>query len=655
MADTEIPARAYVAWRAIAVGQDTDDPGASPEDIPLAGVRVRLTPSPRKIEVGAGGIDGTLPLKPTTYTLRDYDLTTADDGTLVNSEDLDTAVIEIVASDAIPGVTIEWTSTISAPDTGVPDITKVWLAPTGETVDLTTVASIPPSPSPLADYLQAVADARAARDITAALATQVRADHDEVQVWREDAAEAAVDAGASASAAAESATAASGSAGAAVGAQSAAEAARDTAISVSTSAYRTDEVSLVDTSASATGYMSTTSRRFIKDIIPAKAHIGNISFRTNTAAGTATIEVWEFTAATGNLTVAKSITYTNNGTAGVKTVAIDYDVVHCAYISFRNTASLIGFNAGAGFYIINVASSTLALSNLVPATNALVAATIKYTMTRSALLAAMALKGNMATVGPMGDFTTIQAAVDAVLPGETVLVHPGTYREQVSAYGKEVHIVGVDKRTCILIDSSSDYRTPPLRINLGSIRHMTIIEDAASPEAGLESVSFEGHPVKNMAYCIHADSGTSIDGSTVDQYLEIEDCVLVNANRPCVGMGMYVKHHVTIRGCEMHSGVGVVDGFHRGTLYFHNNTVANTDGQTLAVINNRIYSDDQYSVYALDTGATGGTCSVEFINNMAYSVINGKAAGSVYSQLGAGATFLLAPTSYGNNVASFNA
>lgn len=187
MADTEIPARAYVAWRAIAVGQDTDDPGASPEDIPLAGVRVRLTPSPRKIEVGAGGIDGTLPLKPTTYTLRDYDLTTADDGTLVNSEDLDTAVIEIVASDAIPGVTIEWTSTISAPDTGVPDITKVWLAPTGETVDLTTVASIPPSPSPLAGYLQAVADARAARDITAALANQVRADHDEVRVWRDDA------------------------------------------------------------------------------------------------------------------------------------------------------------------------------------------------------------------------------------------------------------------------------------------------------------------------------------------------------------------------------------------------------------------------------------------------------------------------------------
>ena len=193
MADTEIPSRAYVAWRAIAVGQDTNDPGASPEDIPLAGVRVRLTPSPRKIEVGAGGIDGTLPLKPTTYTLRDYDLTTADDGTLVNGEDPEAAVIEIVASDAIPGVTIEWTSAISAPDTGVPDITKAWLAPTGETIDLTTVASIGPSPSPLPDYLQAVADARAARDIAAALANQVRADHDEVRVWRDDAMEAAVD------------------------------------------------------------------------------------------------------------------------------------------------------------------------------------------------------------------------------------------------------------------------------------------------------------------------------------------------------------------------------------------------------------------------------------------------------------------------------
>lgn len=173
MTDTAL-ATATVVWRARAVGQDTDDPGNAPQEYPLAGVKVRLVPSPRKIEVAAppGGV------APTTFTLRTWDLVIREDGSLVSPEAGDgggeAAGVQIVASDAIPGVTIEWTSTISAPDTGVPDITKSWLAPTGETVDLTTVASVGPSPSPLADYLQAVADARAARDIAAALATQVR-------------------------------------------------------------------------------------------------------------------------------------------------------------------------------------------------------------------------------------------------------------------------------------------------------------------------------------------------------------------------------------------------------------------------------------------------------------------------------------------------
>ena len=162
MTDTAL-ATATVVWRARAVGQDTDDPSGLPDEYPLAGVKVRLIPSPRKIEVAAppGGV------APTTYTLRTWDLVTCADGSLVNLEDAGGG-IQIVASDAIDGVQIEWTSIIDAPDSGVPAISKVWLAPAGQVVDLTTVVSIPPSPDSLADYLQAVRDARAARDIAVA-------------------------------------------------------------------------------------------------------------------------------------------------------------------------------------------------------------------------------------------------------------------------------------------------------------------------------------------------------------------------------------------------------------------------------------------------------------------------------------------------------
>lgn len=82
MTDTAL-ATATVVWRARAVGQDTDDPGNAPQEYPLAGVKVRLIPSPRKIEVAAppGGV------APTTYTLRTWDLVTREDGSLVNPED----------------------------------------------------------------------------------------------------------------------------------------------------------------------------------------------------------------------------------------------------------------------------------------------------------------------------------------------------------------------------------------------------------------------------------------------------------------------------------------------------------------------------------------------------------------------------------------
>lgn len=153
-------ATAVVTWRAVAIGQDTGDPDTTPEEIPLEGVRVKLTPNPRKVELPATGSDPA-----TTYTLREWDLTTGPDGVLVNPQDTaNPTPIEIVASDAFPGLTVEWTSTIDAPDAGVPAIAKRFLAPTGATVDLTTVDSIPPGPSPLPAYLQAVADARAARD-----------------------------------------------------------------------------------------------------------------------------------------------------------------------------------------------------------------------------------------------------------------------------------------------------------------------------------------------------------------------------------------------------------------------------------------------------------------------------------------------------------
>lgn len=163
MADIAFPT-AKVVFRAAAIAQDSDDSGSIPQEILLGGIRVTLIPAMKYVEVAAppGGAN------PTTYSLRTWNLITTNDGNLINMDDPEEEVL-IVASDAFPGYVVSWKSVIEDPSGTLPPIIKRWLAPAGSIVDLTTVISVlPNNPNPIADYLQAVADARDARDIAVA-------------------------------------------------------------------------------------------------------------------------------------------------------------------------------------------------------------------------------------------------------------------------------------------------------------------------------------------------------------------------------------------------------------------------------------------------------------------------------------------------------
>jgi len=169
VADIAFPT-AKVVFRAAAIAQDSDDSGSIPQEILLGGIRVTLIPSLKYVEVAAppGGVN------PTTYSLRTWNLITTNDGNLINMDDPEEEVL-IVASDAFPGYVVSWKSVIEDPSGTLPPIIKRWLAPAGSIVDLTTVISVlPNNPNPIADYLQAVYDAREARDnaITARIAAE---------------------------------------------------------------------------------------------------------------------------------------------------------------------------------------------------------------------------------------------------------------------------------------------------------------------------------------------------------------------------------------------------------------------------------------------------------------------------------------------------
>lgn len=253
-----------------------------------------------------------------------------------------------------------------------------------------------------------------------------------------------------------------------------------------------------------------------------------------------------------------------------------------------------------------------------------------------------------------GDFDTIVDACNNANNGDTILVYPGVYEEQVNIYGKELYIVGVNKYACILKDSSSDYRTPPLQANWGGISNMTIIEDASNPPSGIDDIVYDGHPVKNMAYCIHSDNGTNIWTTTHTEFV-VENCILENANRPCIGAGLYPYHTLKVINCEMHSGIGVVTNYKRGCLYFHNNqSTSGVMEQGIIIKDNIVKCDDEVSLYASDTQGTG-TCNCELINNTFYSAINGVSPSSIYNQMNkTNENFKLLETCHGNNIGELN-
>ncbi|MDE6983521.1 MAG: hypothetical protein K2O99_03160, partial [Lachnospiraceae bacterium] len=49
-----------------------------------------------------------------------------------------------------------------------------------------------------------------------------------------------------------------------------------------------------------------------------------------------------------------------------------------------------------------------------------------------------------------GDFVAIQEGVDSVASGDTLLIHPGVYEENVVIKDKIVNLLGVSSEYCIL-------------------------------------------------------------------------------------------------------------------------------------------------------------------------------------------------------------
>ena len=248
-----------------------------------------------------------------------------------------------------------------------------------------------------------------------------------------------------------------------------------------------------------------------------------------------------------------------------------------------------------------------------------------------------------------GDFTSINKAVQAVSNGATIVVCSGEYVENVKAWGKEIHIIGINRETCIIKDTSGNYSTPPLEIGAGSVQNMTIIEQANG--AGTDSLG---------AYGIHVESN-----NLFNKKLLIKNCYIYSDSSSAIGMGLRGGCSVRIEDCEIIcAGARASTGaaplyFHDAdasaywgvaNLYLHNNVLRNTASTLFSMLTinsihkeNTTYMHMMYNIFVrsktpsltqkFNTWNTSGNTDADGWNGLSHMYLEDDSFGNNQTEL----------------------
>lgn len=179
-----------------------------------------------------------------------------------------------------------------------------------------------------------------------------------------------------------------------------------------------------------------------------------------------------------------------------------------------------------------------------------------------------------------GDYTTIQAAINATSNGDVILIMPGEYEEAVEMFGKERYLIGFCKEKCILKNGTGNYDTPPLEASIGGVYNMTIIADNYDPTISDPTTSQD-----RPSYGIHVEYQNVTDYS-----FTVQNCKVISKWSAAIGAGVRFNQTVNIIDCELISycekqwSVWKQDYVEMGGLFFHNDAY-NTNEKKVGYLN----------------------------------------------------------------------
>lgn len=247
-----------------------------------------------------------------------------------------------------------------------------------------------------------------------------------------------------------------------------------------------------------------------------------------------------------------------------------------------------------------------------------------------------------------GDFTTVQAAVDASSDGAVILIMPGTYTESVSSIGKTIHLIGLSKENTFIVSNDDRRDYPALEMTAGSA-------------TGISFYSLRGdqpYPAYATPYGAHIDYDQSAGKS-----LTFKNCAFRSEWNAAVGIGMRAGFSLTFEDCVFTS-----ISTNQGALYFHDSSNETYAGSyEIKVLRCIISNSGNYAVVVMPIGYEDNNFNITMIGNAIYSNNAGVSDTAVHRQdpgapypVSTGTKWLdsdtmtLNPLSFGNNVQILN-
>lgn len=126
-----------------------------------------------------------------------------------------------------------------------------------------------------------------------------------------------------------------------------------------------------------------------------------------------------------------------------------------------------------------------------------------------------------------GHYTTIQDAVNAANDGDIVYIHSGWYEESV-VYTKQIALIGQDKESTVLFNTTGEYATPPLWTCSGRIENLTVYA------YNKENKSFDD--ISKLGYAFHLDQ--KWDPVHSRRHIEIRNCIFKSDFNDAIGCGI---------------------------------------------------------------------------------------------------------------------